>query len=104
MKGFLEMSEYNFVPDYVVSWKKRNLSKNDLIWLILGADPDHVKKYESLNGKSDKSQEEHSWYWAFYNRYDRKYPPARISDLGNLGLKAPGQKQRLVRPHPPKMR
>jgi len=65
MKGFLEMDEYNFVPNYVAWWKKRDLSKNQMVYLMLGLNPDDAVRYEGIQNKPNRSDDENSWLSKF---------------------------------------
>lgn len=67
MKGFLEMPEYNFIPDYAAWWKKRDLSKKQMVWLILGVNPNDVIKNQELLNKLDRSDDEQNWLMRFDN-------------------------------------
>jgi hypothetical protein len=71
MKGFLEMDDYNFVPDYATWWDKEDLTKEQLCWLALGVNPEEIKKL----GKPDLQDNQYSknyvkWSAAFLNYLD----------------------------------
>lgn len=81
MKGFLVMSEYNFKPDYEDWWKRKTLKMEDVIWLILGINPNDVncyREYEISNKPKDP------WYWAFYNYVELIYPGRRIGEYYSI--------------------
>lgn len=42
------MDEPNFEPDYAAWWSKEDITQSDLSWLILGVDPDDIRKRDSL--------------------------------------------------------
>jgi hypothetical protein len=45
MKGFLEMVEYNFEPDYSYWWNKKDLTVEELAVLIFGVTPNDYDRY-----------------------------------------------------------
>ncbi|PCK00083.1 MAG: hypothetical protein COA45_04175 [Zetaproteobacteria bacterium] len=64
------MSEYDFEPDYTEWWDKVNLTKEQLVWLILGINPDNIEKYEQLkNIHVVNSDSEKKWKYAFKNYF-----------------------------------
>lgn len=65
MKGFLEMDEYNFVPNYAAWLKKKDLSKNQMVCLMLGLNPDDAERCEGIQNKPDRSDDEKSWLSKF---------------------------------------
>jgi len=65
MKGFLEMPEYNFIPDYAAWWKKKDLSKEQLCWLVLGVSPNDIVKKEKIHVGANASPEDIKWLGEF---------------------------------------
>ena len=61
------MAEYNIEPDYAAWWKKKNLTKEQLVWLMLGVNPDDLVKRENLSQKT-RGDEEQNWLSSF-NEY-----------------------------------
>jgi hypothetical protein len=61
--------EYNFTPDYDYWWNKPDLTKEELIWVMVGVSPDDRARYQELHNNNDKSP----WYWGFYNYFDNKH-------------------------------
>jgi len=64
------MAEYNFEPEYSLWLKKDNLSKEQLIWLMFGINAEDIRHNLSLSSKTDITQKEQEWLWAFRNYCD----------------------------------
>jgi len=61
------MENNTFEPDYAKWWKKKNITKEQIIWLMHGVNPDDVKRETELSQENDKSSEEQQWLGAFRN-------------------------------------
>lgn len=59
------MPEYNFIPDYAAWWKKRDLSKEQLCWLVLGVSPNDIVKKEKIHVGANASPEDIKWLGEF---------------------------------------
>lgn len=61
--------EYNFEPNYKEWWNKENLEKEELLWLMLGINPNDTKHARELDNKTSLTTEEIQWKNSFFNYY-----------------------------------
>jgi hypothetical protein len=61
------MAEYDFEPDYKFWWKKKSVTKEEFIWMLLGIDPEAARKAVEIGktAESKKSDEERAYYSRF---------------------------------------
>lgn len=92
------MAEYSFEPDYEEWWKKPDLNKEDVLWLLFGISPDDVARHQALSKNDNKTHEEQEWYWGFGNYFDQTDPfLARNFHLNNELLEWKNDKNLLVK-------
>ncbi len=63
----------DFTPNYEDWWNKPDLTKEELIWLMVGISPQDMSHYRTLEGKTDKTPDEEKWCQNFSNYFDNKY-------------------------------
>jgi hypothetical protein len=63
----------DFTPNYEDWWNKPDLTKEELIWLMVGISPQDMSHYRTLEGKTDKTPDEEKWCQNFFNYFDNKH-------------------------------
>jgi hypothetical protein len=63
----------DFTPNYENWWNKPDLTKEELIWLMVGISPQDMSHYRTLEGKTDKTPDEEKWCRNFFNYFDNKH-------------------------------
>ena len=66
--------DYNFEPDYETWWNKESLTKEQLVLLMLGVNPDDEEKSKILSAKPNRTHDEQEWTWG-YSNYTRNLNP-----------------------------